>query len=364
MKFKFEFKYENKMECMILNKKFYKFVLCALILIFNINFAYAKDSLSVVIFPTINSTGIEIWESKFYPYNILDQKMTDYLETLFKRSPAVEVRVLDEAGMNRWLSGSRRGDDLAVQLELFNAIMKERHVVGNFESARAQFRLRVYDASGARQIASRTVEGRDKRFTLDNAEDLFWFNVVIKSLPKPFDNGLDLLNLTGSSYKGQKMSRLTWDQFKGTSHWQAFKNAIEECFNQSMSQINNALHKPGETFSPSFATVGRIISPYAKSSRHRREYIISLGSQARPGMAAVRVGDVLDVMRADTYVTVDPENPVAVLPERIGQVKVIKVYDNNAVVRVIKDNKKEPITLEDIVIKKTQVTRARKKGII
>lgn len=81
-------------------------------------------------------------------------------------------------------------------------------------------------------------------------------------------------------------------------------------------------------------------------------------------MAAVRVGDVLDVIRADTYVTVDPENPVAVLPEKIGQVKVIKVYDNNAVVRVIKDNKKEPITLEDIVIKKTQVTRARKKGII
>ena len=81
-------------------------------------------------------------------------------------------------------------------------------------------------------------------------------------------------------------------------------------------------------------------------------------------MDAVRVGDVLDVIRADTYVTVDPENPVAVLPEKIGQVKVIKVYDNNAVVRVIKDNKKEPITLEDIVIKKTQVTRARKKGII
>ena len=89
-----------------------------------------------------------------------------------------------------------------------------------------------------------------------------------------------------------------------------------------------------------------------------------MGSQARPGMVAVRVGEILDVVRPDTYVTVDPENPIAVLPNRIGQVKVIKVYDQNAVVRVIKDSKKEPITLEDIVIKTTQVTRARKKGIL
>ncbi|MBR1603111.1 MAG: hypothetical protein IJ667_06705 [Synergistaceae bacterium] len=350
---------------MILINKFYRaIILCALLLSVKINAACAKDSLSVVIFPTINSTGIEIWESKFYPYNILDQKMSDYLESLFKRSPAVEVRVLDEAGMNNWLAGSRRGDDIAVQLELFNAVMKERHVVGNFESARAQFRLRVYSANGAKQLAVRTVEGRDRRFTLDSAEDVFWFNVVIKSLPKPFDDGLDLFGLTNTNYKGQKMSKLTWDQFKNTSHWQAFKNAIEECFNQSMSQINSALGKPGETFSPSFATIGRIISPYAKTKRHRREYIISLGSQARPGMVAVSVGEILDVVRPDTYVTVDPENPIAVLPNKIGQVKVIKVYDQNAVVRVIKDSKKEPITLEDIVIKTTQITRARKKGIL
>ena len=68
--------------------------------------------LSVVIFPTLNSTGMEVWESKYYPYNILEQKMSDYLESLFKRSPLIEVRVLDEAGMNRWLAAPRRPDDM------------------------------------------------------------------------------------------------------------------------------------------------------------------------------------------------------------------------------------------------------------
>ena len=61
--------------------------------------------------------------------------------------------------------------------------------------------------------------------------------------------------------------------------------------------------------------------------------------------------DVLDVVRNDTYVTVDPEHPIVVLPKSIGRVKVISVQEKNAVVRVIKDNKKEPIQLRDVVIK-------------
>ncbi|MCR5346532.1 MAG: hypothetical protein K6E38_02045 [Fretibacterium sp.] len=332
----------------------------------------AQRRLSVVIFPTLNSTGMEVWESKYYPYNVLEQKMSDYLESLFKHSPLIDVRVLDEAGMNRWLSGGRRGDDMAIQMELYDAILKEKHVVGTMETGRVRLRLRVFDTANVRQIATRTTEGRDKRFTLDSDEDIFWLDMAVAGLPIPFENGLDLFGLTQSSYKGQKMSRPTWNQFRNTSHWQAFKNAIEEVYNQSMAQVTNAIHSNDpssalmaqDNFSPHFSTVGYILAPTANSRRRRREYIISLGSQATPGGDAVRVGDVLDVVRSDTYVTVVPDEPVVVLPEVIGQVKVIKVYEKNAVVRVVKDNKKEPISLKDMVIKKTAVSRSGKKGIL
>ena len=325
--------------------------------------------LSVVIFPTLNSTGMEVWESKWYPYNVLEQKMSDYLETLYKRSPLIEVRVLDEAGADRWLSGARRGDDMAVQMELYEAILKERHVVGDIETGRVQLRLRIYDSAHARQIATRTTEGADKRFTLDSPEPIFWLDAAVVSLPIPFKDGLDLFGLAGGQHKGQKMSRPTWDQFKSTSHWQAFKNAIEEAYHESMSQVTNVIHSNepmsasmgDDTFSPSFTTIGRILAPTAKSTRKRREYIISLGSQADGAGAAVRVGEVLDVIRSDTYLTVVPEHPVVVLPERIGQVKVIRVYEKNAVVRVIKDNRKEPITLKDMVIKRTGVSRSKRR---
>lgn len=327
--------------------------------------ANSQRRFSVVIFPTQNSTGLEIWESKFYPYNVLEKKMSDYFETLFKRSPLIDVRVLDEAGMNRWLSGPRRGDDMAVQLELYEAIMKERHVIGNVETGRAQLRLKIFDSAMVRQIATRTTQGKSKRFTFDSESDLFMFNAAIKRLPIPFDDGLDLFGLTQQNYKGQKMSRLTWEQFKGTSHWQSIKNAIDIAYREAMSQTGNVIRSNNpnaaltaeDNFSPSFVTIGRILSPTADSKRRKRKYIISLGSQAQGSLEGVRVGEILDVIRSDTYVTVDPQNPVVVLPKTIGKVKVIKVFEQNAIVQVIRDNKKEPITLKDMVIKRTSITR-------
>ena len=160
------------------------------------------------------------------------------------------------------------------------------------------------------------------------------------------------------------MSRPTWDQFKNTSHWQSIKKAIEQAYKESMSQVRNAIrsNEPNaqlmgkDNFSTSYSTIGRILAPTATSTRKRRDYIISLGGVANGTLDAVHVGDVLDVMRADTSVTVDPENPVVVLPKVIGKVKVIKVYDDNAIVRVVQDNKKEPVTLKDIVVKKTRMT--------
>jgi hypothetical protein len=51
-----------------------------------------------------------------------------------------------------------------------------------------------------------------------------------------------------------------------------------------------------------------------------------------------------------------PSDPVVVLPKVVGKVKVIKVYDDNAIVRVVKDNRSEPVTLKDIVVKHTRIT--------
>ena len=346
----------------MMNKKF----LCLVILLATVGISDAAQQrrLSVVIFPTINSTGLEVWESKYYPYSVLEQKMSEYLEELFKTSPLIEARVLNEEAMNRWLSSSRRGDDMAVQLELYQAIMKDRHVLVTAQTGRALIRIRIYDRAKVQQIAVRNVKGTDKRFSLDSDEDVYWFDSAVSGLGIPFEYGLDLFGLTNTPDKGSKMSRPTWDQFKSTSHWQSIKNAIREAYDQTIPQIRNVIrsNEPGsimtanDTFSTKYLTIGRILAPTATATRKKRDYIISLGGIANGALDTVKVGEVLEVMRADTYVTVVPENPVVVLPNVVGKVKVIKVYDDNAVVRVIKDDKKEPITLKDIVVKRTGTT--------
>ena len=340
-----------------------KKILCLVILLATFGVSEAAQSqrrLSVVIFPTINSTGLEVWESKYYPQNILEQKMSEYLEELFRGSPLIEARVLDEAAMNRWLSGSRRGDDMAIQLELYRAIMKERHVVGTAQTGRAYIRLRIFDRAKAQEIAVRNVRASDAKFTLDSDEDIYWFDSAISGLGIPFEYGFDLFGLTNND-KGQKMSRPTWDQFKSSSHWQSIKNAIKAAYDKSLPQIRNVIrsNEPNailtaqDSFSTQYTTVGRILAPTATATRKKRDYIISLGGVANGSLDPVKVGEVLNVMRADTYVTVVPENPVVVLPKVVGKVKVIKVYEDNAIVRVIKDNKKEPVTLKDIVVKQS-----------
>ena len=341
-------------------------ILCALLLftLCGISEAEQQRRLSIVIFPTINNTELEIWGSKFYPYNVLEEKMSQYLESLYKTSPLIEARVLDEAGMNRWLSGSRSGDDMAVQLELYSAVMKDKHVVGTATSGRVMVRIRVFDRARVREVAVRNVRGKSARFTLDDAESIFWFDAAVAGLGIPFENGLDIFGLTNSKYKGQQMSRPTWDQFKGTAYWQAIKNAIANAHKESLDQIRNVIrsNEPSaamtgrDNFSDKYITIGRILAPTATATKRKRDYIISLGRIPNGSNDGVKVGEILDVVRADTYVTVVPENPVVVLPKVVGKVKVIKVYEDNAIVRVVRDNKKEPVTLKDLVVKRTGIT--------
>lgn len=336
-----------------------------LMLTFGISQANQQRRLSVVIFPTINSTELEVWQSKYYPFNVLEEKMSEYLESLYKTSPTIDARVLDEAAMNRWLSGSRRGDDMAVQLELYSAVMKDKHVLGTATSGRVLVRIRVFDRAKVKEIAVRNVRGKSARFTLDSDEDIFWFDATVAGLGIPFESGIDFFGLTRGKYKGQEMRRPTWDQFKGTAYWQSIKNAIALAHNESLTQIRNVIrsNEPSaamtgrDNFSDTYRTIGRILAPTATATRSKRDYIISLGKFADGSNDGVRVGEVLDVVRADTYVTVVPDEPVVVLPKVIGKVKVIKVYEDNAVVRVVRDNRKEPVTLKDLVVKRTGITR-------
>lgn len=304
--------------------------------------AGASGRKTVLLLPTLNFTGYEIWESKYYPVNVLEQKMNEYLASLLRRDPFTEVRLLDETGAERWFAGERRPGDYAVQMELFSVLAKEREVLGSFEKGDVSLRVRVYDGRSGQMQDSRIASGKDQRYTFNPGDDRQYFlnareYPVLEILQTNLFNrihkdGLDLLRLTPPD-KGQKMSRPTWKQFSSTSHWQAFKNAIAD----AAGGISGA----GEE---EFSLTGRIIAPTADSTPRRREYIITLGRED-----SLAVGDILQVVRGDSYITVDPENPVVVVPRVVGNVKVTKLMDSESVVVLLNEKSKDPVQLNDLV---------------
>ncbi|MGI6253874.1 MAG: hypothetical protein ACOYJV_10590, partial [Aminivibrio sp.] len=259
---------------------------------------------------------------------MLEKKMTDHLAALLRRDPFAHVSVLDEAAAERWFAGHRRPDDFAVQMEIFSVMTKEREALGTYERSNISLRIHMYDGNSGKRQDSRIASGKDSRYTFDPGDNrLFFLNVrdypifsifqdnILSEIHK---DGLDLLRLTPPD-KGQRMSRFTWKQFSSTSHWQAFKNAIAD----AADGISGGSDED-------FAVIGRIIAPTADSTLKRREYIISLGSRD-----SLAVGDILQVVRGDSYITVDPENPVVILPKVIGNIKVIKLMERESVVVLV-----------------------------
>ena len=314
-----------------------------------------KERLHLKLFPVINRTDFQVWESKYYPLSILESKINEFLASLFLDFPQIDVEILDSNEMNRWLESPRREGDMAAQIEIYRTLLKTRdNVLGKHDTNTIAMRVRVYDSINAEKFADRPVQGKDKRYTFSSSEEqLFFLNSSI-SLPFPFADGLDLLGVTKTKNTGQRMSYPTWEQFNSTSAWQAFKNATHEAHKQIMMQAttafarNNGGYETVSAFDGSYTTIGKVISPTASSTRKRREYIISLGE-----MDSVSVGDILDVVRSDTYITVDPERQAVVIPNEIGKVKVTWVQAREAVVVVTQEkNKSNPIQLKDIVIKK------------
>ncbi|MBL3538426.1 FlgT C-terminal domain-containing protein [Aminivibrio sp.] len=304
--------------------------------------AAASGNKTVLLLPTLNFTDYEIWESKFYPVNVLERKMTEYLASLLRRDPFTDVRILDEEAAERWFAGERRPGDFAVRMELFSVLAKERETLGSFENTDVSLRVRMYDGGNGEMQDSRIASGSDQRYTFNPGDDrLYFLNAreypVLEILQTNlFDrihkDGLDLLRLTPPD-KGQKMSRPTWKQFSSTSHWQAFKNAIADAAGE-ISGVSD----------DEFSLIGRIIAPTADSTLKRREYIITLGRKN-----SLAVGDILQVIRGDSYITVDPENPVVIVPRVVGNVKVTKLMDSESVVVLINEKPNDPVQLNDLV---------------
>ncbi len=278
----------------------------------------SSQGLDIAFFPVLNNTPQKVWPNKYYPGDILPEKMEQYISEYLSDSPLVSVTPLDERGAVQWLSGEGRYEDLGLRIEIYRFSLHKSTVVGSKYGARVSLRMSLYDGFSGEKFYSQSYSASDSRWTPDFRPD------------------------TWLSPQGQKVATY-WQSFTESPYWEALKNAAE----QAMKDLTQ-----GYT---GYQLAGRILSPTKDSTEKERKYIISLGKNH-----SLREGDLLGVIRSDTYVTVDPEHPVVLVPELVGKVRVLFIKDQEAVVQVVMEDEKSPIELRDIVI--LSLFGARKGG--
>ncbi|HRV99079.1 MAG TPA: hypothetical protein P5201_10830, partial [Aminobacteriaceae bacterium] len=79
------------------------FLVLLLIIVAHASPSEAASARHIVLLPTLNYTEYEIWESKYYPVNVLEQKMTEYLASLLRQNPFTDVSILDDSQAQRWM---------------------------------------------------------------------------------------------------------------------------------------------------------------------------------------------------------------------------------------------------------------------
>lgn len=309
-----------------------KFAMLLTLFVLTIKPAYSnvltEPGIHITLLPVVNDTDLQVWESKYYPVDVFNQRITEEFVTLLREYPYARITVLSPLEEEVWFNGGGTPSDVGVRLHIYRLKMTDRQHLGSDRMGYVALRTEIFDGETKEMLFVTSSAGEDRRFTFSPGDGRVFYLMdkldFVQLFPDPKDYD-------------QPLSRPIWNSFKSTSYWSAFKKALRKSRDSLFDGITG------------YHMIGRIISPTKDNLRSsppsRRRYIVSLGK-----IEGIKEGDLLSILRSDRYDTVDPERPVVVLPDRGGLVKVISVQNHEAVVEVVKESKNAPIKLRDLVI--------------
>ena len=258
--------------------------------------------------PVTNNTGFRIWGSKYYPGDVLSQKMEEYMLKQMRGVPRMSIFSLRGTDPAYWAMDSSSQHDLILRVGLENMSFRKSDVVGSNVRCDVAMRLHVYDANH-RLLYDRLIEERGTRFYP-------FYNDVLENRP------------------------VYWDAFEKSPCWPVIRSALDEALRDAVGGYNG------------YRIVGRIV---AKAERVDGSLTVPKKSQDKIyhinlGVGdSVRVGDLLSVTRSSSVRTVAPETPEMHFPQVVARVRVIFVKGRDGVVEIVKESKDAPIQLGDAI---------------
>lgn len=259
--------------------------------------------------PIENNTGFRVWGNRYYPGDVLPEKMSEYFFRKLKVIPRLSASTLDGRNPQGWsTSGFSRGDMIIkLNLEQFN--YKKNDAVGSKLSWDIRFHMYVYSGSDGSLIFDSVIEEKDERHYV-------LYNDVLEAEP------------------------VYWDVFAKTAYWPAICKALDDALSEVVAGYNG------------FRIVGQIVAKAERvdgsftvpKKKQNSLYHVNLGRNE-----TIKIGDVLAVTRSSSVRTIAPETAEMHFPQVVGRVRVVFIKEEDAVVEVIKESGDAPIQLGDSV---------------
>jgi hypothetical protein len=271
--------------------------------------------------PVQNNTELRVWGSKYYPGDVLSEKMSNYLLRRLREIPRVSVESVRGQNPDYWETQSSSRNDLIIRANLEQFEYSKRDTVGSKFQWNLTFHIYVYDSSG-KLIYDTVARERDNRHYVS-------YNDVMERGP------------------------VYWEIFEKSPYWPALRHTMDEALNDVLAGYNG------------YRIVGRIVARAERvdgslsvpAKKADKIYHIDLGRED-----SVKAGDILAVTRASSVRTIVPETPEMHFPQIIGRVRVIFVKGRDAVVEIVKESSDAPIQLGDALSAPLYGIRGTKSG--
>jgi hypothetical protein len=259
--------------------------------------------------PIENNSGVSVWGSKYYPGDVLSEKMSDYVFRKLSEAPRVNATRLVSGTPDFWPTGGFSESDMIVRINLEEFNYKKKDMLGSKVYWDVVLHTYVYNGSTRGIIFDSIVREKDTR-------QYVLYNDALDTEP------------------------IYWDKFEKSPYWPAIRSALDQALSEVLDGYNG-YRVVGQIVAKAERVDGSLSVP---SKKQDNLYHVNLGRAD-----SIKVGDILVVTRSSSVRTIAPETPEMHFPQIVGRVRVVFVKDLDSIVEIVKESAMGPIQLGDSI---------------
>lgn len=259
--------------------------------------------------PVENNTAFRVWGNRYYPNDVLSQKMTEYFFRRLRMTPAISSSLISPRDFRTWETRGFSKEDAVVKLKLERFDHSKDDRIGSRLNWDIGVRMTIFSGNTREPVFNSVIRNNDSRHRILYTE-------VLEHDP------------------------VYWEQFEQTDFWHAIARTLDMAYDELMMGYTG-YRIIGQIVAKAERVDGSLTVP--KGLRDRL-YHVTIGRNQ-----SLRQGDILVITRASAVRTLDASERELHFPQIVARARVFFLKDNDAIVEIIKESSDAPVQLGDAV---------------